>query len=74
MTEQLTRPEQLALMETINILPLANIIAGSVELHDADNGKVAVTFGGVAIIPRKQLESVRQVVETERMAAEEGSG
>lgn len=70
MTEQLSMREQVALMETINILPLENIISGSVETHDAANGKVAVTFGGVAIIPRLQLESVRQVLDAERLARE----
>lgn len=62
--------EQIALMQTISLTPLENIITGSVQVSDYSAEKVAVTWGGIAIIPRLQLESVRRVLAQERLDRE----
>ena len=62
--------EQIALMQTISLTPLENVIAGSVHVSDYNAEKVAVTWGGIAIIPRLQLESVRRVLDQERLDRE----
>ena len=61
---------QVALMETLALTPLKNVISGSVTVNDYTEDKVAVTWGGVAIIPRVQLDAVRRTVDAERLAAD----
>ena len=61
---------QVALMETLAVTPLKNVISGSVTVNHIAEDKVAVTWGGVAIIPRVQLDAVRRTVEAEQLTVD----
>lgn len=72
MTE-LSMREQIALIETIGDVPLNRVMTGTVTAEDdpiRSDTHALIRWQGVAIIPKLHLESVRQVIEQERVERE----